>query len=362
MGTRYAPLLKAKPAEIEVLSGIQHKADIIPIFEMQEAPRYYIDKRDQKEKNKNSTATHASYFVDCVARRWNSPMFVDVHRVAGDRGPRPWWRLLSALAELSPVQTPLPPVIHPNDTEDAISAAALLAQGAQAAALRVAFPHANINALPNEIASVTDMLKISPENLTVILDWGARLEKHRLDDIEGGTRAAIKLIKDRCSDVITLGTPDDAGCQQAGDWSLIRREWWLWLRLQADPSTVIFGDYALYPPSDPGGGTPKYGHLRYSYEDTLWVHRRGIPKQAEIDTPANLEGAFRLCCRHLVNSTHFYGSEFSPSDEEIQEIAGSGGKTPGKSDKWREISFNHHLALVAKQLAAPPDPPPAGTA
>lgn len=364
MGTRYAPLLKAKPAEIEVLSEIEDKADIIPIFELQEAPQFYIDKRTQKEKNKYSTATHASYFVDCVARRWNSPMFVDIHRVVGDRGPAPWWRLLLALTEMGPAQTPLPPVIHSNDDAEAISSAAPLAQGAQAAALRVALPHANISVLSNEISSVASLLSLPTESITVILDWGNRLEEHRLDDIEEGTRIAVDLLKDRCADIITLGTPNDDGCKQAGDWPLPRKEWWLWLRLQDSPSAVIYGDYALYPPTDPGGGRPSYGHLRYSHEDTLWVHRRGKPKEQAVDTPANLEGAFRLCCRHLTRSTHFYGADFSPSDQEIQDIANDVGpvrNTPGSTEKWREISFKHHLALVTRQLAAPPEPPPAGT-
>lgn len=362
MGTRYAPLLKAKDAEIQVLSDTQYKDDITPIFELQLAPKLYVDKVSQTEKNKNSTATHASFFVDYIARRWNRPMFVDVHRVVGADSAGPWWRLLSVLADVGSVTAPMAPVIHLNDDPGVAAQARPLAKNAGSAALRVALPHPNINVISDEIHSIADSLEIDVENISVIFDWGERLEDHRLDDIDEGTRIAIDLLKGKHADIITLGTPDCSGCEQAGDWQLTRREWWLWLRLRSHLDSVVYGDYALYPPADPGYGRRSYGHLRYSYEDKLWVHRRGIPKTRDAGIPASLGGAFRLCCQAVVGSDHFYGPEFSDADEQIHKIATVlGDKPTGSATDWRELSFKHHLEVVTRQLAAPPEAPPAGT-
>lgn len=359
----YTPLLKARDAEIEVLSAVDHKDDIVPIFELQKAPEYYIEKRTQKERNKRSAATHASYFIDRIARRWDRPMFVDVDRVAGLDTEHLWLRLLSLLAELCPTKPPMSPVVGLGYSRDALAEAAVLAQITGAAALRVDLPHPDIASLSDKLSSIAASLEIAPNGIAIILDWKDRLDRHSLDDAVEHTRAAASAFGTSHGNIITLGAPDDSGCQQAGDWKLLRREWWLWLRMQDHADNVVYGDYALYPPADPGFGRSVYAHLRYSHHDALWVHRRRAPEKGNIyGVEANLSGAFRLCCRHLVDSTHFYGPTFSDSDRKIHDIATNDAmKSPGKAQDWREITVKHHFAAVAKQLAAPPPPPPAGT-
>ena len=137
----------------------------------------------------------------------------------------------------------------------------------------------------------------------------------------------------------------------------------LWLRLGAAGLDVGYGDYALYPPSDPVPATPRYGHLRYSHDSTLWVHRRATPSRAETAAGAapGLAGAFGSCCQHLVHSDHYYGPGFSDADQTIKKAA-TGEQLIGKPGVWREIALAHHLTAVATQLADRPDPPSPGTA
>lgn len=352
MNTNYFPLLKARDAEIKVLSTSTHNANVTPIFELQRAPEPIFDLEAARAK---SSVTDAAYFLDDIARQWNRLMYVDIHRVAAPAERQSWWRLLVTLMNMRGTTLPLAPVIRHGDSAAAITEAAPLAAVVDKAALRVRLPHANIPALTGEILSVAEHLRIDPQNLTVILDWEDRLGRDSLDDLEAGTEAVIAAASAHSREIITLGTPDCTECKQAGDWDFVRREWWLWLRLAQQHSNLAYGDYALYAPADPVQASPQYGHLRYSYGETLWVHRRSKP------SVGGLKAAFKICCDDLTQSAHFSGADFSDADTIIADIASGARKSSGAAGQWREYSLGHHLAMVSAQLASPPNPPPAGT-
>ena len=154
---------------------------------------------------------------------------------------------------------------------------------------------------------------------------------------------------------IVVGTPQDGASTKGGCWAPVRREWWLWLRLVHAGADVVYGDYALYPPSDPVPAQARYGHLRYSSGDRMYVHRRRIPK-----TGGGLGAAFEAACSHLVTTPHWLGASFSKADQRIADITAKAAKagTPGV---WRQIATHHHFALVDNLLASPPAAPPPGT-
>ena len=55
-------------------------------------------------------------------------------------------------------------------------------------------------------------------------------------------------------------------------------------------------------------------------------------------------------CRTLVELPEYSGENFSWGDRFIMRCArGSGG--PGNATTWRKVGTNHHLTLVAQQLA-----------
>lgn len=357
MGATYSPVLKAKDAEIKILSTSPHSHLVTPIFEMQKAAKATMDQSTGKQKRSKSTSTDASYFLDDVARQWHRPSYLDVHRVTQPMDKPSWWRLFSVLKELGSAIGPVAPVFHLGDGAAAAHAAAPLAETAGRAALRIRMPHPNIPALSSEITSIATSLWLSPEQVDIIIDWEDRLEQHSMADLEAGTVAAIASLQGHHGTVITVGTANTDHCKQAGDWEIPRREWLLWRRLITAGIDVTFGDYALYPPSDPVPAGPQYGHLRYSYEDTLWVHRRAKPgkSDAAAGLSTGLAGAFRRCSDHLVRSDHFCGAGFSGADQTIKEAA-LGTTKVGAAGVWREISLEHHLALVSKQLADPAEP------
>lgn len=266
---RYVPILKAKGAELGALSTEQINCPVEPVFEIQHA------EWNQAATTGKSAGTDAASFVDNLRRQWWKPAFVDLTRVASTPTDRAgWWALLHALTSMPGVPAHhLSPVLAPSDTTTVLKAAQSLARSAGRALLRVPAPHPNIPSLIQLHHDFAKALNLPENSVELLIDWSNSTETHNLDDMENHVKSIVSALQ---SDVpmIVAGTPDTRTCTQAGQWDFNRREWWLWLRLNVLGLHVDFGDYALFPPQPPGRGTPTYGHLRYSVNDTLHVERQ----------------------------------------------------------------------------------------
>lgn len=355
--TEYVPVLKAKDAEIAAALASPHALTMTPVFEVQQAPLATKDPRTGLPKKTKSAATDAAHFLDEIGRVWNKSFYVDIGRVATTPTDRKmWWDLLALLNRLAPTPVALVPVVSTDDDPASrASAGSMAALGRAALRVPMQLVRLNPSVLNGMVPLVAAEMNIGTADLDVILDWSNDLEAQPLDALTNTTMAAISALGDTHGRVITVGTPDDSGFTQVGDWDPVRREWWLWLRLAHAGVDVVFGDYALYAPSDPGFGRAQYGHLRYSSSDRIYVHRRAVPA-----TGGGLAGAFRSACAYLVTQSHWLGSGFCDADQRIDKIA-KGLETCGSAKLWRQIGMEHHFALVAQQLAAPPSAPPSGT-
>ncbi|PZR54188.1 hypothetical protein DNL40_04460 [Xylanimonas oleitrophica] len=356
MADKYVPTLKAREAEIKALLASPRSLDITPLFELQPASLAQVDPTTGLQKRSKGTATDASYFLDDVARLWDGPLYVDISRIAQVNERAQWWRLLAALNSVAKPPLELIPVVALADTMLTMHAAADAARTSGRLGLRIPM-HAmrgGASAITGTVTALATEAAIPEGSVDVILDWSDTLETTQLDQLELETRRAIAAIG-QCGELVTIGTPNSGSFVQVGDWTVKRREWWLWLRLRSAGINVTYGDYALYPPSDPVPVSPRYGHLRYSSEDRLHVHRRAVPSSG-----GGLGGAFEACCKHLTGSTHWMGSTFSRADQRFSDIAARADKE-SQPGKWRQLATEHHFSLVARQLASPPPPPPPGT-
>lgn len=361
----YTPILKARNAEITALLTAPSSIDVIPLFELQPTAPTRNNAAGPTARAK-SAMTDAGYFLDDIARQWNRPLYMDVSRVADPAGRANWWTFVHAMSALhglplpgSGAVAPLPPllpVLHELDPAATRRAAAGLATAAGRAALRVKLPHASPASLTATLGAAASDLGLAPSAVDVVLDWGDQMEASQiaLDTLELHTQQVIAAFAG-CGTVITAGTPNSAAFVQEGDWTETRREWWLWLRLMHGGTQVRFGDYALYPPTDPVPAAPRYGHLRYSSGAELHVHRRAMPRAG-----GGLAAAFGVACAHLTGQGHFRGRAFSGADTVFDDCA-TGAQRVGAAGKWRELASVHHFALVAEQLNAPSAAPPVGT-
>lgn len=346
---RYVPILKAKRAELGALSTEQVNCPVEPVFEIQHADW------TQDAKTGKSVATDAASFIDSLRRQWWKPAFVDLSRVASTPTNRAsWWALLHALTSMPRVPTHhLSPVFTPSDTPAVLNAAQSFTHTTGRALLRIPAPHPNIPSLIRLHHDFAKALKIPKNRVDLLIDWSNSTEAHNLDDMENHAKSIVSALPSDVP-VVVAGTPNTGICTQAGQWDFNRREWWLWLRLNALNLHVDFGDYALFPPQPPGRGTPTYGHLRYSVNDTLHVERQ----KASV---GGLGAGFKMCCDNLIALRKFAGATFSLGDSNIADIVNGAIKVPGASEQWRTIALQHHLRLVDGQLASPPPAPAVGT-
>jgi hypothetical protein len=354
---RYVPILKAREAEVLALRRRPSTLSVMPYFELQTESMMSTDPKTGLPRRSKSAITDASYFFDDIARLWDGGFYVDVSRVAEVADRERWWDLIAAVNALNPTPRSFIPALAEDDLPGTWAAAALLARAAGRAAIRVPMPHAAPSTLPATLAAAAAEVGLPPAAIDVVLDWADHMESDviSLDDLEAHTKTVIATLGSAHGDVITAGTPNSKKFVQVGYWKPYRREWQLWLRLAAAGLDVVFGDYSLYPPSDPGGGTRSYGHLRYSVNDVVHIHRTARPV-----TGGGLRAAFAQCCVDVIAGGHFMGSSFSSADSEIDEIA-AGILAMGSAKQWRLLGAVHHLHLVDAQLSSPPAAPAAGT-
>lgn len=135
--------------------------------------------------------------------------------------------------------------------------------------------------------------------------------------------------------------------------TLPRLEWGLWERLRRRPGLrqdLLFGDYAIAHP-DPTELDPRTmrmsASIRYTTaEDWLIVKGRNVRQHG-------FDQYFELS-RTLVKLPEYSGEGFSWGDGFIARCARNAAG-PGNATTWRKVGTNHHLTLVARELASPAD-------
>lgn len=353
----YVPVLKGKDAEIAAALESPKALLMTPLFEIQKAQKPATDPATGLPKKGKSELTDAAHFLDEVARLWQDPLYVDIGRVVTTRATRElWWDLLALLNNMAVVPVDLMPVVSFDDDAASRAAAGTVAiLGRAAMRLPMSTVRQNPSMLNGLVASWALDMSLQPDDIDVVLDWSNALEMYALDDLVADTTAAVNALGPQHGKVIVVGTPEDSAFTQVGDWAPVRREWWLWLRLVHAGVDVVYGDYALYSPTDPVPARALYGHLRYSSGERMHVHRRAMPKAG-----GGLGGAFEEACTYLMTQSHWMGRAFSGADRRIDDIANQADKA-GAAGVWRQVATEHHFVLVESQLSNPPAPPPPGT-
>lgn len=97
------------------------------------------------------------------------------------------------------------------------------------------------------------------------------------------------------------------------------------------------------------------GHLRYTIaEEYLIVKGAAVRdvkgKGGRIVRKGRGYDQMRYLCQILITHSNFYGEEFSMGDKYIVDCA-NGIVSTGTAETWRRVGTNHHLAVVASQIA-----------
>lgn len=352
---RYSPVLKAKAAELNVLTSEMLSSSIEPIFELLPGQAPSTPRPGQTPTIAKSTPTETRHFLDAIDQLWGGRYYADVrHIVSGVHDLEAWWTFINAGFSLTPPAAWPVPVVRLEDVVDIGPAFAHAASRAEGLAIRIKMPVSPSIDLPDTLTGVSARTTLPVQRVDLILDWANDVENYPLDFMEKQTAHVIARLVNRTRRISVIGTLDDSDVAGAGTWTRDRREWWTWLRLHEAGWDVDFGDYALYAPKPPGFARPTYGHLRYSYGDKVRIDR------FDSRSAGSLKAAFTECCRTMHGSGVFCGDDHCVGDRRIGSIV-LGEDSTGGAGQWREISFRHHIRLVDEQLTIPPSSPALGT-
>jgi len=352
----YVPILKGKEGEFAALEEL--KADVrrrlMPLIEIPAVPYDYVNERPAK-----TLQEHVSGIAKRLKRCWpDNPLYLDLPWFGADERLEDGSVAMECvLADSKSNQLQVVPVVSRQSSSAYLTAVSRHhTEEGPAACLRL-----TVQDFEEDVDLIVEVEKLlarldlpDPSAMDLMLD----LEDLGTDDGKAVliARSLFSMIprKDDWKRIILVAAsfPEDLSDVEASDITrLSRREWTLWSTLQKRPSALprrdmIFGDYAIAHPI-PKELDPRVmlmsANIRYTAaRNWLIVKGRNVRQYG-------FEQYFELC-RELVQLPEYSGRPFSWGDQYISDCA-DGMVGPGNATTWRKVGTNHHLTLVAKQLA-----------
>lgn len=354
----YVPILKGKEGEFAALEVLAPdvRARILPLIEIPGVPYDYANERPAR-----SLDAHVAPIGDRLRRCWSdAPLLLDL----------PWFGEDEALGD---GRVALAAVLDDCVAAN-VAAVPVICRGSSPAYLAAAEAHAvrtglglclrlMVEDFDEDVEPVTEVDRVlasvgqvPPPAIDLVLD---------LDDLRGDAKRAALLAraifgmiprKDEWRRIVLAAAsfPEDLSDVDAATVSALpRHEWELWSMLQHRPSLLprrdlIFGDYGIAHPI-PKELDPRTmrmsASIRYTTPDSWLVVKGRNVRQYGFDQYFDL-------CRVLVDRPEYSGADYSWADRYIADCA-ERRSGPGNATTWRKVGTNHHLTLVARQLANP---------
>ncbi len=204
--------------------------------------------------------------------------------------------------------------------------------------------------LEQSIEEVLRFTGVSPAEVDLVFDFECFCDGDA--SYERMCEAVPHLSDWRSFTLISGDFPRDLSEYSPGDHHRRRRDWGAWLaavRNGALPRVPAFGDYTIqYGVYTPPVSSPNYSaSVRYTLENDWlilrgeWVGKPNGPGTAQWNAWAML----------LCDSDDFYGAEYSAGDAYVHERSRTHEKS-GNPEKWLYAGINHHLTVVARQIAS----------
>ncbi len=353
----YVPVLKGKEGEFGALEELKGdvRGRLMPLIEVPDVPYDYTNEGTAK-----SLDDHVSGIARRLKKCWQSnalyldlPWFEGEERLSDGRVA-----LEAVLADCTSQGVMAVPVVSRKKSVDYLSAAGRHSATAHSGAcirLVVADFGEDVD-VEGEVGRLLGGLGGADiSSVDLVLD---------LEDLGQDTgRAALVArslfsmmpTKNEWRRVILLAAsfPEDLSDVDAATISTLpRREWDLWKTLQKRPRLLprpdlIFGDYGIAHPVtkelDPRTMRMS-ASIRYTTPKNWLVLKGRNVRQYGFDQYFEL-------CRELVKRPEYRDSSFSWGDKYIADCA-DGMTGPGNATTWRKVGTNHHLTLVARELAS----------
>jgi hypothetical protein len=219
--------------------------------------------------------------------------------------------------------------------------------------LRITFEEATESRFAYGLDILLRNMGVGPDECDFVLDLDTPPNYEPLDGFAGLIISVIGSLPhlNNWRSFILIGTsfPKSLKGFNPGPTVIPRNEWRLYKQLleQLKSSNVRipnFGDYVINNPEvaniDPRLMKPR-ANIRYTVNDN-WLVMRGEKTRDYSE--------HRVLCSSIVKSRYYSGDAFSAGDKYILDC--SKGKVPtGNPTTWRQVGTNHHLEMVAQDVA-----------
>jgi hypothetical protein len=353
----YVPLLKGKEGEYAALEALTRdiKPHLMPLIEIPGIPYDYANDRPAK-----SLDEHLTGIALRLKKCWqDGPLYLDLpwgedEETLGDGRIA----LEAVLADCTQNGIHAVPVVSRTSSAKYLDGTRQYSEASQTGAclrLLVSDFEEEID-LEAEVDRLLESLGgIGPSSIDLIVD---------MEDLgPDGSRAVLiarsilsiipKQSEWRKMILAAASFPEDLSDVDAATVSTLpRREWDLWKTLQKRPNKllrrdIIFGDYAITHPV-PKELDPRTmrmsANIRYTTPNGWLVVKGRNVRQYGFDQYFEL-------CKELIERPEYRGRDFSWGDRYIADCADR-IQGPGNATTWRKVGTNHHLTLLAQEIAS----------
>ena len=359
--------MRWRPAEMNAFERLfpQDRDTIIPFIEFIMPPPK-TDKEDRNKILEDSKEKFLRQLPDVTKRLLKhcgrDAVFIDVHLLDGDIRASALENILSSGTQLDifsiPVVYVVPVIGTDADTATREVAAKYAKMNDRGVCIRVDKSHLKEDGLAAMIDQFVATYGLQIDKIDIFIDLQIVDENTDVDVIVERICRIPQLIS--CRSFILAGgafPKDLTALQKFENHQLIRHDWKLWRSIVDNtklPRTPIFSDYTIQHPIFYGytPGASVSASVRYT-NDENWEVLRGealhhIKKSGE-KGPGYKQ--YLAHARELIKQTFYRKSDFSFGDSEINRIATPSNDKTGNPQTWLTIGINHHLTLVARQIA-----------
>ena len=363
----YIPILRWKQAERFALHRLRNddKARITPLIEI--TPKSFLPRKRSKGDSENSStdkllAQHCPPDAGSVIRRhakeilrfWGySPFFLDLRHIEGvvpSINGRA--HALSYFAELGrSYRLTIVPVMALSATSDYRKVLSdIIGADKNGACIRIAVSEIMETSVARRLRKCLAEMDMRAGDVDLLLDYGVfEPENPSIRDL---LIRVPEVNKWRSLTVARGAFPKDLQGFKPGTHRILRHDWTNWRSESRNGGRVrwpSFSDYTVQYGRyvEPVDNANPSASIRYTLpEEWLIMRGEGIfnedgPGRAQWNANATL----------LSELADFYGSDFSDGDNYIAEMSRK-EKDHGTPMTWIRAGLNHHMSVVARQIAA----------
>lgn len=357
----YIPILKGKDGELRALKDLRAevRTTVTPFIDV---PRVKLkfNPGDEVGVPSESLSSHLQKIANKLGKLWGAekPILIDLYdldldlRTEDDSHPVTF--LFDRLKAKEVTGIPVTGLDRDDPYNEAV--AAICRADGRGVCLRVLTADLeNAAELETQIEGLLDVLGLEPSQADIIFDLRDVEASDILVSVELVIQAASRVssIKSwRSFTVAGSGFPQGLSLPPLSVTRIPRTEWTIWSALIARRSELdrlpAFGDYGIVHPDSVDMDYRKVtlgGKIRYTLPNE-WLIVRGYSFKKDEGY-----GQYHSLADTLRNHAEFMGPEFSWGDQFVCDCAdrlASKGSLP----YWVRVDTNHHITLVASQLAS----------